>query len=72
MLCPRCDHQGEVRLVVITKTGERVHLCDECDALWQEGMNIEKTTFVDFSTYVAQFGLNGTWNEIEVVADSEQ
>ena len=71
MLCPRCDEQGEVQLVVITKTGERVYLCDECDALWREGTDIDKATFVDFSSYVAQFGLNGTWNEIEVINDSK-
>jgi len=65
MLCPRCDQQGEVELMVIKKTGERVYLCDECDALWKEGDEVTKSNFIDFSTYVAQFGLSGTWDEIE-------
>lgn len=46
MLCPRCDQQGKVELVVIKKTGERVHLCDECDALWKEDDEVTKSNFV--------------------------
>ncbi len=68
MLCPRCDEQGEVQQFVITKTGERVKLCDECDALWVEGESVSAKNFVDFSTYVARFGLMGTWDELEVVS----
>ena len=50
MECPRCDQQGDVMLVVIRKTGERVLLCDECDALWTEGMEVSKSNFQDFAT----------------------
>jgi uncharacterized Zn finger protein len=66
MLCPRCDQQGEVIAAVIKATGERVRICDECDALWSDGKPIDKYAFVDFSTYVAQFGLRGTWDELEI------
>ncbi len=65
MLCPRCDQQGEVKLVIIKRTRERVYLCNECDALWKEDSGITKSNFTDFSTYAAQFGLLGTWDEIE-------
>jgi hypothetical protein len=70
MKCPRCDQQGDVVVVVIKKTGERVHLCDQCDALWREGNEVTKANFVDFSTYVEQFGLHGTWQEVEVIEPS--
>lgn len=68
MLCPRCDEQGEVQQFVIKKTGERVNLCDECDALWVEGERVTVGNFVDFSTCVARFGLAGTWDEVEAVS----
>ncbi len=67
MLCPRCDQQGQVELVVIKKTGERVLRCDECDALRQNGGEVMKSNLVDFSTYVAQFGVIDTWDEIETI-----
>ncbi|MDB4756197.1 hypothetical protein OAG56_02400 [Mariniblastus sp.] len=67
MLCPRCDQQGQVELVVIKKTGERVLRCDECDALRQNGDEVMKSNLVDFSTYVAQFGVIDTWDEIETI-----
>lgn len=70
MECPRCDGQGEVHFVVIKKTNEKVYLCDECDALWGETEEINKANFTDFGTYVEQFGLQGTWNEIEPVEPS--
>jgi len=68
MQCPRCDGQGEVSQVKIKKTGEIVHLCDECDALWKSGDDVVFSKFVDFSTYVEQFGLEGTWDEVEELA----
>ena len=71
MECPRCDRQGNVLLVVIKKTGERVRLCHECDALWIEGMEVSKSNFQDFATYVKQYGLNGSWADLEIVASTE-
>ncbi|MDG2471048.1 MAG: hypothetical protein P8M80_17330 [Pirellulaceae bacterium] len=72
MLCPRCDQQGQVELVVIKKTGERVHRCDECNALWQNGDEVMKSNFVDFSTHVAQFGVIDTWDEIETIITADK
>ena len=72
MKCPRCDQQGDVILVVIRKTGERVLLCDECDALWTEDMEVSKSNFQDFATYVNKYGLNGSWADLEVVASTNR
>ncbi len=67
MVCPRCDDQGNVIAVRIIATGENVFLCDECDALWRKDVPVSVDSFVDFSTYVDQFGLKGRWDEIEAV-----
>lgn len=68
MLCPRCDQQGTVHTVRINTTGEIVHLCDECDALWPSGVGVTATGFLDFSTYVARFGLRGVWQEVTILS----
>jgi hypothetical protein len=67
--CPRCDEQGYVLPVRINSTGQVIFLCDECDAVWLSAVGIGKTPFFDFSTYVAHFGLQGTWEEITVLDD---
>jgi len=70
MECPRCDGQGILHKVIIKKTGEKVWLCDECDALWPLETPISKTTlFHDFSTYVKRYGLKGTWDEVEPLCE---
>ncbi len=63
MWCPRCD-QGEVMKARIEKTGEIVHICEECEALWPSDVDVDAAGFVDFKTYVTKFGLEGTWSEI--------
>jgi hypothetical protein len=71
MLCPRCDQQGTVLKVRINATAEVVHLCDECDALWPDDVSVTATGFRDFSQYVAQFGLQGTWSEVTMLGDEQ-
>jgi len=66
MWCPRCN-QGYVRKVRIRETGEVVHICEECDALWSAGKEVSASNFVDFSQYVQPLGLKGVWREVEVV-----
>ena len=66
MLCPRCG-QGQVQKVIIIKTREPVHLCEECDALWQNGIVVSGVGFVDFATYVIDFGLKGQWTEVYII-----
>ncbi len=63
MQCPRCG-QGEVVRAKITATGEVVHICQECDALWPDGVRIESDNFIDFSTFVRPKGLQGLWSEL--------
>ena len=67
MPCPRCDQQGTVHKVRIIETGEVVHVCDECDALRPSGVEVGRTGFHDFSSYVAPFGLQGIWQEVALL-----
>jgi hypothetical protein len=69
--CPRCDGQGIVHTARIIATGEIVHLCDECDAIWPNGVEVRLNTFLDFQTYVEQFGLKGLWSEIEILDEGK-
>lgn len=68
MWCPRCD-QGYVQRMRILKTGETVHVCEECDALWPWGVDVAPTGFIDFRTYVSPIGLEGLWSELRALVD---
>jgi hypothetical protein len=65
MWCPRCD-QGEIVKAKITATGEIVHVCQECDALWLDGIKIKGDNFKDFSAFVKPKGLQGLWSELQM------
>jgi len=67
--CPACHHQGWLYPSVIKATGEKVVVCDECEALWKDGEPIVLETSVGMSTYLKSLGLEGTWNELEVEGD---
>ena len=64
MWCPRCD-QGEVVRAKIMATGEVVRVCQECDALWPDDVEVKKDNFKDFSTFVKPKGLKGLWSELQ-------
>lgn len=67
MRCPRCGPEGTVLSARIHSTGEIVHLCDECDALWPSGVPVAVKSHVDFATYVEPYGLKALWSEIEIL-----
>lgn len=56
MGCPRCDGQGEIYLAEVHNLGITLYICDECDAYWEAGANIEETNFQELSTYLAEKG----------------
>lgn len=68
MICPRCN-QDQVIKAVIKATGEIVHICPECDALWPYGSEIRASNFTDFSIYVKPKGLNGLWSELQACSE---
>lgn len=48
----------------VQRTGERVRVCDECEALWPEGVDVAPATFLDLSVYLEQRGRPGLWSEL--------
>ncbi len=71
MWCPRCD-QGDVNKVRVNKTGEIVHVCEECEALWPSGIDVASTGFIDFKTYVTPLGLEGLWSELTELESEDE
>ena len=55
-VCPRCsqDHVENYRVI---PTGEPLRVCPECDATWTAGQPLDRSSFVDLSTYLAGQGL---------------
>jgi len=68
MWCPRCN-QGEVVEARIIASGEIIHICQECDAVWPDTAEIRGDNFKDFSTYVKPLGLKGLWSELVRLTD---
>jgi hypothetical protein len=66
-LCPRCDEQGTVATYLVRQTGEHVRVCDECDALWPDGVQVAPNTFLDLTDYLGQRGRPGLWTELTPV-----
>ncbi len=69
MQCPRCDGQGEIKLVRVQANGAILQVCDECDATWPYGEMPNIETFQDFGTFMKAHGLQGLWSEITVITD---
>ena len=61
--CPRCG-QGNVATYRVHVTGERVSVCDECDALWPDGVTIGPTGFEDLTDFLRAQGRPGDWSEL--------
>jgi hypothetical protein len=57
-----------VRIKVLDRTA---YLCDECDALWLNAEEIGATGFVDFDTFMKDYGRSGLWSEIIVLEDAD-
>jgi len=66
-MCPLCEQVGTIDTVRINATGEIVHLCEECDALWPSGARIQMDTLKNFRDYVREFGLKGLWTEVTIL-----
>lgn len=67
MVCPRCDGQGEIYLAEVHNLNITLYICDECDACWEAGANIEVTNFRDLSTYLVEKGTSYKDAQIEAL-----
>jgi phosphoglycolate phosphatase-like HAD superfamily hydrolase len=60
IICPRCDGQGEVRQWRIRSSGQRVFVCEECDATWLSMDEIGRQPWLDFFTLLEEQGIPTT------------
>lgn len=59
--CPRCDGNGEVRLFKVTGTGERLRICDECEAAWPSNGPLD----AEHMHKLADFGVLDNWGLLQ-------
>lgn len=64
-VCPRCD-QGQVFPATILPTGERIQVCEECDATWPVSGVLTPTSFRDLGAVLEERGLSPLWDELDV------
>ena len=66
LICPRCEGGG-VRKWLLRPTGERISMCEECDAMWLDGVAIEHETFTDFEDFLASRGMKDAYGALEEI-----
>ncbi len=68
VICPRCDGNGLVYKAKLYNQNKQlqitVFMCDECEALWEEGKVISFETFQDTSTYLEKYACSYRDTEI--------
>jgi hypothetical protein len=69
MQCPRCDGQGEIKLVQVRTIGTFLQVCDECEATWLDGEQPRIESFCDFGTYMKSHGMKGLWSEVTIISN---
>ncbi|MBQ4284159.1 MAG: hypothetical protein IJB96_09560 [Lachnospira sp.] len=62
MICPYCE-QGEVVNARIRKNGKEIFVCQECDTVWYQVVNL--TTGIGFDLAMSNEGCNNSWDELE-------
>jgi len=61
--CPRCD-QGWVVHAIIRADSTSLWICDECDAIWLSVDTIGQGKWIDFTEYMEERNLPGTWDQL--------
>ncbi|WP_219116755.1 hypothetical protein [Janthinobacterium sp. UMAB-56] len=68
MQCPTCGEYGDLLHATIRKTGQQVIVCSECDLLWAHPeTRLTADNMLDVGTFLSESGLQGDWNELEIV-----
>lgn len=52
VVCPRCDGNGLVYKAKISNLNQYLYICNECEAMWQDGTIVSIGSFTDLSTYL--------------------
>ena len=63
-ICPRCG-QGSVKIAKVRARGERVQVCDECEAVWMMGDEPSALAFQDLTTVLRARGIDGNWEQLD-------
>lgn len=68
MHCPICGEYGDLVRARVRKTGQEVIVCTECDFLdAHPAMEFDPATAMDVASFLAQAGLDASWNELEII-----
>ncbi|MEX5306187.1 hypothetical protein RF644_10575 [Kocuria sp. CPCC 205258] len=59
--CPDCEY-GTVARYRVQATGALVHVCDECDALWEDGDDRTEPSATTVDQYLNLRGLPLLWS----------
>jgi hypothetical protein len=68
--CPFCDGQGIVHKAKVEKLNHTIYICDECDTIWPEGMEVNKENCNRFEDFMSDNGLKPLWSELTEVVRS--
>lgn len=63
-ICPRCE-QSWLERAYIKSIGQVIFICEECEAMWEEGTILELSTFKDYGTYMEAKGYDSSWNHLD-------
>ncbi|RZU37617.1 hypothetical protein EV284_2794 [Streptomyces sp. BK022] len=64
--CPRCD-QGWIIPARVLGRSDTFLLCRECDTVWVDCEPHAGPPFLILEEYLARFGLDGLWSNIELL-----
>ncbi|WP_053360765.1 hypothetical protein [Bacillus sp. FJAT-27251] len=63
--CPFCDGQGIVHRAEVKKLNRTIFICDECDTIWLDGIEINEENARRFDQFMSEHGLPPLWSELE-------
>jgi uncharacterized protein (DUF983 family) len=66
--CPRCA-QGYVFNATIKRSGVRVVVCGECEALWTDVNQVKAANFQDMVSFLESEGIEGAWDALVFEAE---
>jgi transcription elongation factor Elf1 len=67
IICPRCDGQGCITIVVVKRDKRTIFACEECEASWLKREAIGVEQWIDLEEYVKSIGLSNSSNALRAV-----
>lgn len=63
MVCPYCE-QGKIIKAKIKRNNKEIHICEECDTVWDGEINL--MTGKSFDNFMKNLGCEPDWSELEI------